>query len=469
MRRLNAVFLALLMATLSLAGCFGGDENENLSEDSVETLDDWTVYMVDSGDDLPNCNSDTLGRLYYVTNIETFEVCLTTGWSFIDIKGADGAQGPQGDMGADGAQGPAGETGPQGEPGMDGQAANETMMYDLEQQLLVMNQDMTVLLSNISEIKNDLGGVDNTIQLYYSWFTQINGDVIDLQSNVSLVWDAIYALESDLANATSCQLGRYAYCAGADLSYMNLTGMDLTGIDLRGANLQNTTFDYATLDGADLRAIVAMNATFFHTGMNDTYLQKAEFNRYSSDCSGFFMGLCGAANLSNANLYDADLTDAYLLYVDLINAELRYADLTNADIRYANLTDADIRYADLDDSYLTWADLTDASMTSADLTNADMRYAVLTDALLNDADLSGADLWDADLTDANLYGADLNDADLRYADLTDATLTYATLRYADLSYADFTGALSATYADFENTVWLNTIWTDGVAYNTNQA
>jgi uncharacterized protein YjbI with pentapeptide repeats len=48
-------------------------------------------------------------------------------------------------------------------------------------------------------------------------------------------------------------------------------------------------------------------------------------------------------------------------------------------------------------------------------------------------------------------------------------LTYATLRYADLSYADFTGALGATYADFENTVWLNTIWTDGVAYNTNQA
>ena len=62
---------------------------------------------------------------------------------------------------------------------------------------------------------------------------------------------------------------------------MNLSGMDLTGIDLRGANLQNTTFDYATLDGADLRSIVAMNATFIHTGMNDTYLQNAEFNRYS--------------------------------------------------------------------------------------------------------------------------------------------------------------------------------------------
>ena len=49
---------------------------------------------------------------------------------------------------------------------------------------------------------------------------------------------------------------------------MNLSAMDLTGIDLRGANLQNTTFDFATLDRADLRSIVAFNATFIHTGMN---------------------------------------------------------------------------------------------------------------------------------------------------------------------------------------------------------
>ena len=156
MKRLNAVLFALMMATLSLAGCLGGDDSDDSDEDPVETLDDWTVYMVDSGDDLPNCNSDTLGRLYYVANIETFEVCLTSGWSFIDIKGADGAQGLAGE------QGPAGETGPQGEPGMNGQAANESMMYDLEQQLLVMNQDMSILLTNISEIESDLLGVDST-------------------------------------------------------------------------------------------------------------------------------------------------------------------------------------------------------------------------------------------------------------------------------------------------------------------
>ena len=105
MRRVNAVLFAILMATMSLAGCFGGDDNDDSEEEPVETLDDWMVYSVDSGDDLPNCNSNSLGRLYYVANLNTFEVCLTTGWSFIDIKGADGAQGP------------AGEAGPQGESG----------------------------------------------------------------------------------------------------------------------------------------------------------------------------------------------------------------------------------------------------------------------------------------------------------------------------------------------------------------
>jgi uncharacterized protein YjbI with pentapeptide repeats len=426
MRRANALLLAFLMATLSLAGCLGGDDGGGSNEEPAETLEDWTVYMVDSGDDLPNCNSDSLGKLYYVANIETFEVCLTSGWSFIDIKGADGAQGPageqgpQGEPGTDGAQGPAGDTGPQGEPGVNGQAANETMMDDLEQQLLAMNQDMSVILTNISEIESDLGSVDNAIQLFYTWSTQFNFDIIYLQDNLSMIWDAIFALESDLATAMSCQLGRYAYCAGANLSYMDLTGMDLTGIDLRGANLQNTTLDYVILDGADLRSIFAINASFISASMNDTFLQNAEFNSINFiECGGY----CGAANLTNVNLQYADLTNAYLRYADLTNAHLYNADLSNAHLYNADLTDADLGFADLTD----------------------------------------ADLSNADLTDADLVRAKLTYANLMYADLT-----YAHFIEADLSNADFTLA-TVTNANFLGTVWSNTMWTDGNTYNTNQA
>ena len=162
---------------------------------------------------------------------------------------------------------------------------------------MIKNNNFIEGMFGVGLIESDLVSIDNAIQLFYTWSTQFNFDIIDLQNNLSMVWDAIFSLESDLANATSCQLAPYANCAGADLSHMNLSGMNLTGIDLRGANLQNTSFDYATLDGADLRNIVAMNATFIFAGMNYSYLQNAEFNRIA--CPG---GYCGEADLSNAYL-----------------------------------------------------------------------------------------------------------------------------------------------------------------------
>lgn len=113
MKRLNATMLALIIATISLAGCFGDDDGGS-DDESTETLDDWKVYMVDSSDDLPNCNSDSLGMLYYVADVEAFEVCLSTGWSFIEINGVDGAQGPTGEQGLQGDSGADGQDGSQG-------------------------------------------------------------------------------------------------------------------------------------------------------------------------------------------------------------------------------------------------------------------------------------------------------------------------------------------------------------------
>ncbi len=688
MRRLNAVIFALMMATLSLAGCFGGDDIDDSNETTDDVLSDWEVYHVATGTDLPNCNSDTLGRLYYVADTTNFEVCLTSGWSFIDIKGADGMQGevgetgPQGGAGADGMQGEVGETGPQGQTGPSGQAANESMLFDLDAQLLALNQDMMAILGNISSIDSELGTVDNVIQMYYTNFIQLQNQINSLNSallnattcqigpfgncansnldgmdlsymdltginleGASLIgtnfkgaqlnhsnlagvkaWNASFSnaniIDADLSGATfwkmeynsgcnlchmtatfdgaslrdsdlsktdltsanlsttyfydadfsgatmsyvniqnsylvrasitdanlnyanltgteihdidfsntvmmyadltgvtmynvdlsesflfysdmstipgaihnstfsncdlsharmdsmnltgvifygtnliftslesaiiqdaffglnswhqsiwvdgavydhdpmmgPCELGPYANCAGADLSHMNLSGMDLTGIDLRGANLQNAIFDYATLDKADLSSTVAMNATFIHTGMNNTYLRNVEFNR--GGCPG---GYCGAANLSNAHLRNADLTNAMLTNVDLTNAAIPNADLTDANLINANLTDALLFFANLN--------------------NAD----------LIQANLNNANLYDADLTDATLFAVDLTNADLTLADLTNAGLNGADLTNAILDSA------TVTNADFSNTIWSNTIWTDGVAYNTNQA
>lgn len=69
---------------------------------------------------------------------------------------------------------------------------------------------------------------------------------------------------------------------------------------------------------------------------------------------------------------------------------------------------------------------------------------------------SGAELPHTDLSEMNLTGIDLS-----YANLTSANLTGAILHYTN-----FTDAI-VTDANFTDTHWYQTIWTDGVIYNTN--
>lgn len=107
----------------------------------------------------------------------------------------------------------------------------------------------------------------------------------------------------------------------------------------------------------------------------------------NQDCEGWeaMRADLSFANLHNADLRDADLRYAYLYYADLRNANLQYANLYGVDLSGANLYYAALRGANLHDAYLHGADL---------------RYA---------------DLRDVDLHGANLYGVDLRDADLSNA------------------------------------------------------
>jgi len=145
MKKVIASIFCLLMITTSLAGCLGGDDGNSETEtvpDESE-LGDWEVYYVESGDDLPNCNSETLGRLYYVADTTTFEVCLTSGWSFIDIKGADGEEGPSGADGADGLD---------GTDGLDGQDVDQAYIEELERRITELEDKILELEGNLSAV-----------------------------------------------------------------------------------------------------------------------------------------------------------------------------------------------------------------------------------------------------------------------------------------------------------------------------
>ena len=88
-----------------------GDGNNQIS-------DEWDVYYVQSGSDLPACGSATLGRLYYVADTTGFETCTNAGWTFVDLTGQDGVDGVNGADGQDGVNGSDGSPGLNGTDGI---------------------------------------------------------------------------------------------------------------------------------------------------------------------------------------------------------------------------------------------------------------------------------------------------------------------------------------------------------------
>ena len=123
-RKQYALFLCLLMMTVPLTGCFGNsdDDDDKLEPVTPPVLNEWSVHFAGTADDLPTCNDDTNGRLYYVEANNEFQVCKTSGWEVISIQGADGQNGgpgSDGSNGADGAPGADGQDGPAGAQGQD--------------------------------------------------------------------------------------------------------------------------------------------------------------------------------------------------------------------------------------------------------------------------------------------------------------------------------------------------------------
>ena len=97
----------------------------------------------------------------------------------------------------------------------------------------------------------------------------------------------------------------------------------------------------------------------------------------------------------------------------------------NADLSRANLSNANLSQADLSGANLSNANLSQADLRRADLSGADLSNANLSDADLRRADLSGADLSNADLRGVDLRGANLRRADLRGVDLRGANLDFS--------------------------------------------
>ena len=107
------------------------------------------------------------------------------------------------------------------------------------------------------------------------------------------------------------------------------------------------------------------------------------------DLAYFGSNLEPFANLTGADLFNADLAFADLRNTDLASANLTGANLFNADLAFANLTGADLFGANLASAHLLNTDLASANLTGADLTNAVLVGTDLGGAILANAEELG--------------------------------------------------------------------------------
>jgi hypothetical protein len=119
--------------------------------------------------------------------------------------------------------------------------------------------------------------------------------------------------------------------------------------------------------------------------------------------------------------------------------------------------------ADLRDANLSGAELRDANLSRADLRGADLGGADLRDANLSRANLSGADLSRADLRDANLRDANLSGAErfgkkikaLKKADVLHQYTVIAILFYDGSKIIEL-GCKHQSPDEWETNFWNNT-------------
>jgi uncharacterized protein YjbI with pentapeptide repeats/uncharacterized RDD family membrane protein YckC len=239
-----------------------------------------------------------------------------------------------------------------------------------------------------------------------------------------------------------------------------INGMDLSGTQLGTKSSEGNPVFNLVLDNTDLSGLVLKSAN-----LNQASLKGVRFRSVGEDgrwdTYDDVIADLSKAQLKQANLSDANLSRVLMNRSDLSRANLNKANLSNARLVGANLSSAqligsDLRQAVLEDASLTGADISDAKLMEANLYAAHLGRVSAIGTQLSYADLTktdwqGADLSEAYLDSANLTNANLSAARLSGAVLRSAQLKNANLRDADLSRADLRGANLAG-ADFQGTI-----------------
>ena len=222
---------------------------------------------------------------------------------------------------------------------------------------------------------------------------------------------------------------------GADFSNCAMTGARFTGVQILLA-----TFQGADLSGADFTASgTVVTGTPMQTVCASCDFSVEPSTGNSTNLSGAILAKAGAqpfelasgTSFAGANLSGAQMANADFGGLLFTGADLDHATLAGAQFAGASFADATLRNADLTGALIQGLDLRGADFTSATLDNA-----TLDNSMVDGVIVSGASFSHASMNGLNLYAFDMHGLNLNSASLLGTNLDYADLKGANLAGAD---------------------------------
>jgi uncharacterized protein YjbI with pentapeptide repeats len=239
------------------------------------------------------------------------------------------------------------------------------------------------------------------------------------------------------------------------INSLDLSRTALSQSSTTGNSLFNLVLDDVDLSGIKLKS-AELNQASFKGSRFRSVGEDGRWDTYDDAIADLTQAQMKQANFTDANLSRVLLTGSDLSRATLNRANLANARLIGANLSSAQLVGADLQGAVLENASLTGADLGDAKLNEANLYSARLGRVIAIGTQLSFANLAKTDWQASDLSGAYLDRANLSNANLSASRLTGAVLRSAQLenadlRNADLSFADLRGA-NVAGADFKDTI-----------------
>ena len=119
----NKILFGLMASAAILLSACSGDVTE-----VTEVNETTGMQVLEKGEALPKCNSDSEGSMVYALDSSAAYVCINKKWK--SLNGKDGEQGAKGDKGEQGEQGEKGDKGDKGEAGDAGSSCSMEALPD---------------------------------------------------------------------------------------------------------------------------------------------------------------------------------------------------------------------------------------------------------------------------------------------------------------------------------------------------